>query len=139
MTPKVLATLTAAKTAGKLKQVYNHPVSKFDGFPVAVFFPAAFNSAYFTSSEDVTGFRYKIFVISETKVIGMSKAWNDVLTGAVDEIRKQFRAGWNQGVSSEGHRIWWNLENGSWYQSDGQDGIMVVAELDLIINLVENV
>lgn len=129
---------TIIENVTQVQVVYDYPESELSGYPAVVILPVAFDNAYLTNQQNIKGYRYRIFVISETAQAGIAAAWNEILPKCVDAIIAALDAAWNQGATAEGHRIWWNVERGDWSQSTEQAGVEVTATLDLIINLVDN-
>jgi hypothetical protein len=132
---------TVLNSVTELAFVYNHQLKEdqVDGFPCAIFYPVAFDGHYLSNQENLEGYKFKIFIIAEANVKTLQAAVNTILAPAVDAVIEQFRADWNQGVTSEGHRIWWNLETGAWQTSIEADGAVAFTEFDLTINLLSDV
>ena len=132
---KINTTLTAVT---ELSKIYDYPVTKIEGFPCAVFYPVSFENTFLTTVENLKGYQFKIFIVTETKVKGMELAFNPILSEAVDAVIQQFDNDWDQGAVS-GHRLWWRLSAGDWYTvEETQNSVMAVAELNLIINITTN-
>jgi hypothetical protein len=134
---KIGTTLNGLTGSGKpLQVVYNYPVDDISGYPCAIYYPVAFDNTFLTNAEDMKGCKFKIFIVMETKIEGVSGAYT--LMGTVlDTVIGEFDEKWSQG-SIEGHRVWWKISNGDWALSNTKTGLVLSAELDLIANLITN-
>ncbi len=137
---KISTTLNELTGSGQpLSVVYEDPLGKnekYDGFPCAVLALSSFDNQYLTNAENRIGMTYTIYLIQETEIAGMAKA-HRILRQTVDDLIAKFATDWDQGTSSEGHRIWWSLDIGNSFNDP--DEKVLYYELNLITNLVYNI
>jgi len=118
--------------------VYGFNVTKFDGFPAAVFIPQTFDNTYLTTAENRKGYAFRLVILQEAEVKNKDSAL-DILVNAVDAVIAAFDTNWDQGTTVEGHRIWCSAGSGSWSIDKTQNGELLVAEVILTFNVVTNI
>ena len=118
----LFATLTG--TGKPIQVVYNCPTDKISGYPAIIYYPSSFENSLTTNKDNMKGLNYKIFVVLEANVQGVSTAYSSMAT-VLDAVIKAFDEGWDQGGSTDGHRIWWKITSGDWVLSNSQGYITV--------------
>ncbi len=139
---KIVATLTELTGAGQpLVAVYADPLGEDDtisGYPSAILVPSSFSNEYMTTAENFLGVDYKIYIVGEKKIAGNTDAYR-IMRATVDAVIAKFAQDWDQGVSVDGHRIWWNLSVGEPTESEENSGVLIYYELNLTTNLSYNI
>jgi hypothetical protein len=116
--------------------IYERPLAKdemFAGFPAVVFYPDTFTNEFMTVNEDLRGYNFAMYVITEANVKTISQAMV-ILADAVDEIMQKFGTNWNAGTINN-HRVWQKITQGRWEFSASETGITITAPLNLFINV----
>lgn len=136
---KIATLLATLEGTGKpLGIVYDDLLDKDEevtSFPAVIIGLSRFSNEYLTNEENIFGSTFTLYLVQETEIAGMSKA-NRILRQTTDTIIDTFATNWDQGATSEGHRIWWKINLGnSFYDSDEKQ---LYYELQLTTNLVFN-
>lgn len=118
--------------------VYGYPETHITGYPTAIVLPNFFGNQYLSTSENRKSYQFKIWLVYETKRIGIDKAWQEAMPELVDAVVKAFDDAWDGGVIGT-HRVWYLVENGDWFAAKTQGGVELTAELNLTINLATSV
>ena len=138
--PQIKAILDTLKGVGQpLAYVYDYPVSNIEGFPAVMFYPTDFENEYMSVRENKMGYSFDLWVVCETKVAGKQTAFNTILAGAVDDIIEKFAEEWDGGTTSDGHRIWYKIDSGTWGVDIINKSEVVVAPLSLTIKLSRDI
>ncbi len=136
---KINVTLTSVT---ELAVIYDRPLAEgeaFTNYPAAVYYYANINNAFETNQENLKEYFFTIVLVTETKVKGMEDAHGTVMAELIDAVIDQFDADWDQGASSEGHRIWWIVESVSPPALfEEQSGLLLSTELNLKIRVITN-
>lgn len=133
---KISTTLAALTGTGKpLSVVYSDPLednAQITAFPAVVIGLGQFTNQYMSSAENKIGVTYKLYLCQEVQQAGMAKA-HRILREVADKILEKFGDDWNQGETTEGHRIWWTMDvGGSAYDLNEK---ILYYELNLTANL----
>lgn len=127
---------TNLEAVTQLAVVYDRPLDENEhptGYPAVVFFPDSFNNEFLTNKENLRGYNFAIYVITEANVKTVSQA-TTILANAVDAIIDKFDTVWNGGTI-ENHRVWQKVTQGRWEYSITDTGVTIIAPLNLIVNL----
>lgn len=139
--PAVKAILDTLTVAGKpLAVVKDRPLidgETLEAFPAVVFFPSSGENEFMTNDENRKEYAFKIYVMAECEVAGIETAFNTLLASSVDEVTAKFDEAWDGGTI-DGHRVWYRLTDGDWGLSQEQNGLIAVAELNLLVKLATN-
>ena len=125
----------------ELAEIFDRPLAKeerFSKYPVAVFYYTGLRNEFETNQENMKEYQYQISLITETEVAGMDKAHGTVMAGLIDAVMAQFDEDWDQGASSEGHRIWWKVDDVQMGVFEEHNGLLISATLNLTIKVITN-
>jgi hypothetical protein len=123
-----------------LQVVYDYPEPNITGYPVAIFFPASFTNAYDSNVENKKAYSFSIFLLTETRRLGLQTAYNTAMPELVDAVIAKFDEDWNQGQTIVGeHRVIWTLESGAWGRIEAEKETYLQAELTLTVSFNSNV
>lgn len=140
----MLATLitnikSSLQAVTELSVVYERPLGEneqFTGFPAVVFYPDNFTNEFLTNAENLRGYNFAMFVVTEANVKSIADA-TTIMANAVDAILAKFDNVWDGGVSN-GHRIWQRLSQGRWEYQITETGVTIIAPLNLLVNVATN-
>lgn len=130
-------------TLGKVKsvrKVYGYPLDQNEtitSYPAVIYFPDSFDNEFHDTKSNIKFYRYKMYVVVETKNISQTDVFTDILPTVVDAIISQFDTDWDFGTV-DGHRIRALINSGIWTQSVSEKGRTAVADLNLIIKTLTN-
>lgn len=116
--------------------VYDRPLEQNEqltGFPAVVFYPDSFDNEFLTNAENLRGYRFVLYVMTEANIKSVADA-TTILANAVDAVLDKFDNVWNGGTI-ENHRVWQKVTQGRWEYSIEQTGVTIIAPLNLIVNL----
>jgi hypothetical protein len=138
---KLKTTLTALTGSGQpIQALYDYPETNLAGYPACIYFPSSFTNEYDSTQENAKTYQFTIFLLLETKRLGLAKAYNDAMPKLLDEVIAKFDEDWNQGQTTVGqHRIWWTLSNGAWGLVTAEKETYLQAELTLTIRFNTNI
>lgn len=131
---------TILSSVTNLAVVYNRPLDENEhptGYPAAVFFPDTFNSEFLSTAENLRGYNFVIYIITEANIKTVSQA-TTIMAKTVDAVMDAFDSSWNGGTTNENHRIWQRISQGRWEYSISEAGVTIIAPLNLIVNLATN-
>jgi len=135
---KISSTLASVT---ELAVVYDRPLAQgevFTGYPAAVFYYTGLRNSFETNQENLKEYLYTIVLVTETQVKGMDAAHGTVMAGLLDAVMEKFDANWDQGASSEGHRIWWKADDVTMGIFEEHTGLLISATINLTIKVITN-
>lgn len=137
----IKATLDELTGSGQPLQVaYDYPRKDLEGYPAALFFPSSFENGYDSNTENKKTYSFSIFLLTETKVMGLQNSYNTAMPDLVDAVIAKFDEDWNQGQTTVGaHRVWWVIESGAWALVEAEKETYLQAELTLTVSFNSNV
>ena len=127
-------------TGQPLQVAYDYPRKDLEGYPAAIFFPASFTNQYDSTTENKKEYTFSIFLLTETRVMGLQNAYNTAMPELVDDVIAKFDEDWNQGQTTIGeHRVWWTIASGAWALVEAEKETYLQAELTLTVSFNTNV
>ena len=122
-------------TVNEIKQRFNYPASKISKYPCVIVFPDNFENEFETINENIKIYRFKMYLIIDLLEGLEEEIWTIRMPALVDAVLAQFDADWDSG-NIDGHRVWFNIDNGSWENAKYDKGVEAIAELNLYIKLL---
>lgn len=125
-----------------LGAVYDYNVSGVNIYPYAVILPTAFDNRYLTQTQNLKGYKFKIYVYQEAQINGREVSFKDIFLPVVDDIIEELDDKWHGNLwtgQTGSHRIWAVCESGDMGITKGEQGDLLYAELNLTINLTNEI
>ena len=129
---KISDTLAKVKS---VRKVYGYPLDESEtitSYPAVIYFPDSFDNEFHDTTSNMKFYRYKMYVVVETKNTTQTEVFTDILPDVVDAVIAQFDTDWNFGTV-DGHRVRALINSGIWTQSVTEKGRTAIADLNLII------
>lgn len=127
----------------KVNAVYDYNISGANMlYPCAIVLPTAFDNKYITQTENLKGYKFKIYVYQEAQVNGKQTSFKDIFLPVVDDIIAELDDKWHGNLwtgQTGSHRIWAVCESGDMGITKGEQGDLLYAELNLTINLTNEI
>ena len=126
---------TTLENVDRVEKIYNYATTKIEGFPAVVYLPVAHDNNYISTQENIIEHKFKLWVVIEIRnSISPNDAVIRYLAPTVDEIIEKFRDNWS--FDNDGVIV--NLSSSDWTTTEAEDGLLLQAELDLIIKSLDN-
>lgn len=125
----------------RVKLVSMYPRTDFNVFPAVTVNPAGVENSFDTVAENMKVYRFDIDVIvGINEALTQEVAYTTTMPNVIDDIITAFDNAWDNGTSTEGHRIWQKIDLAeSWQTVNQTDGIMLYAPLTLEVKVITNV
>lgn len=121
----------------KIKSIYPYPATKIDSYPAAIYFPSSLENSFESTAENLKTYNYKVWIVVNAGNKPVNEVFATVMPNVMDAVLQAFDDGWNFDTIN-GHRVWGEIETGSWEVSEEQAGVEIAGEINLSVKTLTN-